>query len=375
MAFWIVYSAIATLCIILTGLPLVGYCDCAEWIKTAVYIFLFIAWFSPILIWNWQIKRNIPLKLYFVIAKIGYFLEGFAFLLMMVLLIRDAVWWFVYYFSNGWLIISPLKDNIVADVNLITVVAVFIVSLYGVYVAEKLPQVSRYVFADERIKKPLKILVAADLHITKMTSVNKVKSWVKFFNELKPDAVLFSGDVADDMVVNIRKQIKELKKIRAPLGIYYVLGNHETYFNPYAWEAEFASQGWLVLHNSGAGIENTGVYVAGLPDDRAFNVNIGQSVQKAKDEYIILLSHTPNVLKKIENDKIDLMVCGHTHGGQIFPFNLLTKLGNSGMVSGLYEKEYTKVLISRGVGYWGPPMRIGAPSDVILLELEPKTQK
>ncbi|MBR1600268.1 MAG: metallophosphoesterase [Alphaproteobacteria bacterium] len=370
MAFWAVYSVIAILCIILTALPLLGYCDCAEWIKILVYVFLFTAWFSPVVIWNWQTRKDIPLKVYSIAAKIGYFMEGFAFLLMIVLLIRDAVWWFLYYFSNGWLIISPLKDNIVADVNIITVLTVLAVSVYGVYVAEKNPRVIRYKFSDKRIKKPVKLLAASDLHITKMISSDKVKSWVKFFNNLNPDAVLFVGDVGDDNVDNIKKQIAELKKIKASMGIFYVLGNHETYFNPYAWEAEFASLGWQVLHNSGVSIENTGVYIAGIPDDRAFSVNVEQSIKNAKNEYIILLSHIPNTLKKVENYRVDLMICGHTHGGQIFPFNLLTKLGNAGMVSGLYEKAKTKVIISKGVGYWGPPMRVGAHGDVILVELE-----
>ena len=372
MAFWIVYSLIAVLCIILTGLPLVGYCDCAEWVKVAVYAFLFVAWFSPMLIWNWQTNKNIPLKIYSLIAKAGYFLEGFAFLLMMVLLIRDALWWFIYYFSNGWLIMSPLKDNIVADVNIITVAIVFAASVYGVFVAEKNPKILHYTFTDKRIKKSLKILVASDLHITKTVSPEKVKSWVKIFNDIKADAILFAGDVADDLADDIKKQIGELKKIRAPLGIFYVLGNHETYFNPYAWEAEFSALGWQVLHNSGVSVENSGVYVAGVPDNRAFRVNIGQSVKNAKDEYTVLISHIPNVAAQIGDNKVDLLVCGHTHGGQIFPFNWLTKLGNAGMVAGLYESGNTKVLVSRGVGYWGPPIRLGAPGDVILLELRPK---
>ena len=373
MVFWLVYSAIAVLCIILTALPLVGYCDCAEWVKIAVYVFLFVAWFSPILIWNWQTKKDIPLKLYSLFAKVGYFMEGFAFLLMTVLLIRDALWWFLYYFSSGLLVVSPLKDNIVADANVITVLAVFIVSLYGVYAAEKQPKIMRYAFVDRRIKRPLKILIASDLHITKTVSADKVRAWVEFFNAQKADLILFPGDVADDNKEQIKKQINELKKVKAPLGIYYTVGNHETYFNPYVWEAEFASLGWQVLHNSGVSVEDSGVYVAGVPDDRAFSVSIEQSVKNAApDEYRIMLSHIPNVSGLIEDNQVDLLVCGHTHGGQIFPFNWLTKLGNSGMVAGLYETQTTKVLISRGVGYWGPPMRVGASSDIILLELLPE---
>lgn len=373
MAFWLVYSAIAVLCIILTALPLVGYCDCVEWVKVAVYVFLFTAWFSPILIWNWQTKKNIPLKLYSLFAKVGYFMEGFAFLLMMVLLIRDALWWFLYYFSNGWLIVSPLKDNIVADINIITVSVVFIVSLYGIYAAEKQPKILHYAFTDKRIKRPLKILIASDLHITKMIAANKVKAWVEFFNAQKADIILFPGDIADDGKEHIKKQINELKKIKAPLGVYYTIGNHETYFNPYVWEAEFAALGWQVLHNSGVSVEDSGVYVAGVPDNRAFPVSIEQSLRKAaSDEYRIVLSHIPNIVGLIKDNQVDILVCGHTHGGQIFPFNWLTKLGNAGMVAGLYDTRNAKVLISRGVGYWGPPMRVGAPSDIILLELRPE---
>ena len=371
MLFWLVYSLIALLCIVLTALPLLGYCDCGEWVKWSVYIFLFTAWFSPVLIWNWQTNNKISLKMYTLIAKIGYFLEGFAFLLMMTLLIRDIFWWSVYYLSNGVLLVSPLKDNIVAEANIITVIAVFIVSLYGIYAAEKKPEILRYCFTDKRIKRSLRILIASDLHITKITKVSKVRELVKYFNGLNADAVLLPGDIADDIVENIKKQIAELKKIKAPLGIYYTIGNHETYFNPYVWEAEFANLGWQVLHNSGISIENSGVYVAGVPDNRAFNVNIAQSIRNSDNEFIILLSHIPGVAKQIQDNQVDLVISGHTHGGQIFPFNLLTKIGNDGMVSGFYQKKHTKILISRGVGYWGPPMRIGAPSDIILLELKP----
>jgi len=372
MAFWIVYSAIAILCIILTALPLVGYCDCAEWVKIAVYAFLFVAWFSPILIWNWQTKKNIPLKLYSFVAKTGYFLEGFAFMLMMILLLRDICWWSLYYFSNGRFIISPLKDNIIAYANIITAAAVFLVCLYGIYAAEKMPKVLRYTFKDKRIKKPLKALVASDLHITKMTQQNKVKVWVDYFNKLKADVVLMAGDVADDNAEDIKKQINELKRIKAPLGIYYVLGNHETYFNPYHWEAHFASLGWQVLHNSGASIDDSGVYVSGIPDNRAFGTDVMQSIRNAENEYIVLMSHIPTNLSEEEKQNIDLMICGHTHGGQIFPFNWLTKLGNAGMVSGFYDNGNHRVLISRGVGYWGPPIRVGAPSDIMLIEFMPE---
>jgi len=96
------------------------------------------------------------------------------------------------------------------------------------------------------------------------------------------------------------------------------------------------------------------------------------SIIQKDNEYRILLSHTPTIIKKVRAGQVDLQVSGHTHGGQIFPFNLFTKWGNSGFLFGEYKVNGVTLLLSRGVGYWGPPMRILAPSDITLITLKPR---
>lgn len=369
MGFLIAYFIVAVSCITISGRTLIAYSDYSVWAKSFVYLLFVYAWFSPILMWNIQAKLNMPVWLYTYIAKLSYFMFGFAFLLVMVLLVRDIIWVLVYYLG-GKNIAGPTDNTALLYANIATLGIVLLMSIYAVYAAEKLPNIVCYRYSDSRIQRPVKIVLASDIHITKMTSIDKVKEQVKYINQLQPDIILMPGDIADDKVDDIKKQIHELKKLKAPLGIFYTLGNHETYFDGYAWEAEFASLGWTVLHNSGVSVPETGLYIAGLPDVHGFATNIKQAVRNASaDEYRILLSHIPTTAKYIGNSPVDMLVAGHTHGGQIFPFNILTKYGNDGYVFGEYKLNNTVILVSRGVGYWGPSMRLGAPNDLMVIEL------
>lgn len=373
MSFLIAYIVIAASCIVISARTLISYTDCSDFVKAGVYILFVIAWFAPILIWSLQPRGILPVGMYTVVAKSGYFLFGFAFILVMLLIFRDLVWGGAYLLS-GKKIISPNDFNALQYANYGTLIVAFLLSVYSVYSAERMPEPVIYEFKDSRINKPVKILMVSDIHITKMTPIEKVKNLVKHFNEQNPDMVLMVGDIADDKAEHIQKQIKELGKIKAPMGVFYTLGNHETYFDAIRWESEFASLGWKVLHNSGVSVEGTGLYVAGLPDAHRFSTNTKQAIRQAKDdEYRILLSHIPATVKNIGDAKIDLQVSGHTHGGQIFPFNFFAKWGNAGFVFGKYEiDEDTKLIISRGVGYWGPQMRLLAPNDMTIINLMPE---
>lgn len=372
MSFIVAYFTIAISCIVITSRTLIAYTGCPLWLKCAVFVFFGIAWFAPIILWNLQTLNVIPVRIYTVLAQIGYFMLGFSFLLVMAILFRDILWCGIYFLS-GKQIAAPNNPAALNLANIITLAILAVLSIYSVFAAEKMPNVLHYEYRDARIKKPLKMLLVSDLHITQMIKSSKVKEWVAQFNALQPDVILLTGDIADDSRENIKRQISELKKLHAPQGIFYVLGNHEVYHNAFEWEAVFAGFGWQVLHNSGVSVENSGVYVAGLPDKNGFSVSIAQAVRNAAaDEYRVLMSHEPITALKIADNNVDLQVSGHTHGGQIFPFNWLVKLGNSGFVWGEYAVNNAKLLITRGAGYWGPPMRLFAPSDVMLIELKPK---
>lgn len=374
MGFLTAYFIIAMSCILITGRTLIAYADTSVWVKSVVYMLFAAAWFCPILIWSLQPRNVLPVSLYTLIAKGGYILFGFSFILVMLLVVRDALWGGAYLLS-GRRIINPSDTNALRIANYFTLGIAVLLSGYAVYAAEKLPRVLHYEYTDSRIQKPVKVLLASDIHLNKMMSVNKVKRLVKHLNALKADMILLPGDITDDRADDISAQVKELGKLQAPLGVYYTLGNHETYFDGFRWEAEMASLGWHVLHNSGEAVEGTGIYVAGIPDFRAFATNIKQSVRQAEENhYRILLSHQPVLVDKIEEGRVNMQVSGHTHGGQIFPFNFAAKWGNGGYLFGEYLVNQVKLLVSRGVGYWGPPMRLFAPNDVMIIDLKPENQ-
>ncbi len=371
MGFLIVYLSIGSICSFFSGYLLTASANYPARVEIGVYALFLAAWFLPIAVWRWQHRNSLSLRFYNRLAYCSYLLFGMAFLMFALLMLRDFAWYTAYLF--GLEVPSPFVSENARVANLITLAVLILGTLYAVHSAEKLPQVRRYAYQDGRIKRPLTLLVISDWHINRTISPQKVAQKVAFLNNLQADIMLLPGDIADDSPESMREQLRCLKKLAAPLGIYYCVGNHEIYHNAFAWEAAFAALGWRVLHNSGVAVEGSGVYICGVPDYAGFRVDIGQAVARAADsDYRILLTHTPVVVGQTAENKADLTVAGHTHGGQVFPFNLLTKFGNAGFVAGEYRLENgTILLLSRGVGYWGPPMRLFAPSDVLLIKLNP----
>ena len=372
MGFLIVYLLTGISCSVLSGCALTVFADYAPWVNWLIYLLQLAAWFAPILIWRLQNSARMSPRTYGVLAQISYFLFGFVFLLFAVLILRDLLWYGAYFLAPRGMVPAPYDVAAARLANWLTLGFLMLLCAYGVYGAFKLPQVLRYTYRDARIKRPLKALVISDWHITRLISPQKEAEKVAFFNALKPDLILMPGDIADDTPEGLGEHLKALKKLQAPSGIYYTVGNHEIYHNAFVWEAAFAGLGWQVLHNSGAAVAESGVYVGGVPDSGGFSVNVAQAVKNAAaNMYRIVLSHQPAAVLQVKPAEVDLLVAGHTHGGQIVPFNFLTKFGNAGFVAGEYKLQHTTLLLSRGAGYWGPPMRLGAPSDVLLLNLEP----
>ena len=177
------------------------------------------------------------------------------------------------------------------------------------------------------------------------------------------------GDIIDDEPDVLKEKVAELKNIKAK-NVYVSLGNHEYYNAPIKWMIEFTHMGFDVLHNTGAEIGQTGVYLAGIPDANSATVNFKKALYASSDDYYkVLMSHSPRPVKNEENT-FDLQISGHTHGGQIFPFHFLAKEAN-GYLAGMYNLENgNKLYITRGAGYWGPPMRLLAPSDITVFNLK-----
>lgn len=351
---------------------LTGYAAFGFFSKIFVLAFLLLAWFAPMWL---RYLQKIPAvsntAFYDALYKLGYLMMGFVLILSMLIIARDILWYVLYFISGKYALFNPDNAQHINKANLIMLILTGLISFYGVWQAHKIPAVIEHHIQDARIKKPVKFVVASDLHINKSTLTGHINKMIDVINAQNPDYILLVGDIADDDPNDKTLQkINMLSKLKAK-KIFLSLGNHEYYHKPYAWMIVFSKLRFTVLQNSGEPLEDTGIYVAGVPDARTTSVNYKNALANAGDAYKILLSHTPIDFKNISKSMLDLQFSGHTHGGQIFPFQYITKKANKGYLSGLYQEDGAKLFVLKGAGYWGPPMRILAEPDIAVFTLEP----
>lgn len=262
-------------------------------------------------------------------------------------------------------------------VNIITFVFCLLFCFYGVYEAEKNPAIKTYDITSPKVRQKTKVVMLSDLHIDVDVSPETVERLVNRVNTLNPDAVVIVGDIVDNTPVKLYKQMQELKKLKVKDHVYLVLGNHEFYSGAMGWGLAFAQMGFEFLNNYGEKLGDTGIYIAGIPDINAAEwfkkpVKAKNALYKAeKEDYVIMLSHTPKLAEGVTAENVDLQLSGHTHGGQIYPFHYFTEIANDGVLAGFYNKNGVQMYVSRGTRYWGPPMRIFAPSEITVFNFSP----
>lgn len=228
------------------------------------------------------------------------------------------------------------------------------------------------------LKKPYKIIQISDIHIGGLITKNFIKSMVDKINLLNADIVVITGDLVDTKLEFARPALDELKNLQSKYGTYFIVGNHE-YFHGVTPIIDYVNNlGIKVLENESVyiGDENIGFNLAGVYDNFGFKYgsyipDINKALENCKSSPTVLLAHQPKFINSISNtSNIDLILCGHTHGGQIFPFNFLVKLDQP-YVKGLnIHNETTQVYVNKGTGFWGPPMRLGASSEITILNLK-----
>lgn len=318
-------------------------------------------------------------SIYTFVFVSAYFIFICGALFFCLMLVRDAIWLF--------LCVREMAKNILPRkyqwknplflrrTNYLLMVIALVASIFSLYSGLKTPDVKETILASNKIENPLNIVVLGDMHLTRTTSLSKVKKIVKKVNELNADLVLFTGDTIDDDVFFIEPLLKELKNIHAFKGMYAVSGNHEFYINPDQVKTAFMMMGIHYLVNEGVFVKGN-VYLAGVSDERfktklTSDKDIENALQGAKlSDYKILFAHRPCVYKTARKNNVDLVVSGHTHGGQIFPFHIVSKIMN-GYLSGLYHKDNSFLYVTRGAGQWGPQMRLFAPSEISLIKVQP----
>lgn len=219
------------------------------------------------------------------------------------------------------------------------------------------------------------IVQLTDVHVGPTIHKAFVEDLVTRTNALHPDLVVITGDLVDAPVALLRDQVAPLAQLRATHGVYFVTGNHEYYAGVDEWLAELARLGIRVLRNErvaiGRGDESFDL--AGVDDHSAHTPGHGADVPRALDgrdpsRECVLLAHQPRAIHEAKAYGVGLQLSGHTHGGQIWPWNYLVKLQQP-YVAGLAREGRTQLYVSSGTGYWGPPMRLGTTSELTRIVL------
>jgi predicted MPP superfamily phosphohydrolase len=217
-----------------------------------------------------------------------------------------------------------------------------------------------------------------DLHVGATIKRRYLERVVDAVNALDADVIAVTGDLADGSVRELGWHTEPLARLAARHGVYFVTGNHEYYSGVHDWVREVRRLGMSVLLNEHVVLSHRGatVVVAGVTDysggwfHPAHRSDPARALAGApRDAGVkLLLAHQPRSAFAAARAGFDLQLSGHTHGGQIFPWKYLVRLQQP-FTAGLHRLEGLWVYISRGTGYWGPPKRLGAPSEITLLRL------
>ncbi|MFL6605392.1 MAG: metallophosphoesterase [Steroidobacteraceae bacterium] len=220
----------------------------------------------------------------------------------------------------------------------------------------------------------------SDVHVGATIRKEYVEAIVEAVNGLHPDLIAVTGDVVDGPVRELAPHTAPLGKLSARHGAFLVTGNHEYYSGASDWTAEFKRLGLKVLLNEHTVVTHDGaaLVVAGVTDYSAHYFNPAQRSNPAgalagapRDAGAkILLAHQPRSAAAAATAGYDLQLSGHTHGGQFWPWNLFVRFQQP-FTAGLHRLNRLWVYVSRGTGYWGPPNRFGAPSEITRLRLVP----
>ncbi len=223
----------------------------------------------------------------------------------------------------------------------------------------------------------LTLVQLTDVHVGPTIGREFIESIVEKCNALKPDAMIITGDLVDGSVPQLRNHTEPLGSLKSRYGSYFVTGNHEYYSGAPQWEQELRRLGINVLRNERVSIgDAASIDLAGIDDYRAQGMVPGHGsdisrIVKDRDpeRELVLLAHQPRSIELAAEAKAGLQISGHTHGGQLFPWSAFVRL-TTPYVAGLYRhNDDTQIYVSRGTGYWGPPIRFGAPHEITKIRL------
>ncbi|WP_409239213.1 metallophosphoesterase [Streptomyces sp. PA5.6] len=245
---------------------------------------------------------------------------------------------------------------------------------YGTYGVLRGPKVKRVTVPLAKLPRAahgFRIAVVSDIHLGPILGRGFTQRVVDTVNATQPDLIAVVGDLVDGSVEHLAPAAAPLAGMRARHGAYFVTGNHEYFSGAEQWVDHVRELGLHPLRN--ARTELPGFDLAGVDDVAGEDEGKGPDFAKAlgdrdRSRASVLLAHQPVVIHDAVEHGVDLQLSGHTHGGQLWPGNLIADLANP-TLAGLERYGDTQLYVTRGAGAWGPPVRVGAPSDITVVEL------
>ena len=262
-------------------------------------------------------------------------------------------------------------DSSTQIIGEILVAFAVLITLFGIYTANTIviTKVAVKLKNLPQAWENRKIVFISDVHLGQIHGVRFAEKVVRKIQELKPDMVLNGGDVFDGVAVNIEEIIAPFKKLTAPFGSFFVMGNHEEFADNFKYFSAIEDIGIRVLANEKVVVD--GLQIIGvdykLTNRQATFKNVLNDIHIDRAQPSLLLKHVPLNLEVAEKMGISLQLSGHTHRAQVFPFTLMTKSIYKGFDYGLKTFGSLQVLTTSGVGTWGPPMRVGTKSEIVLI--------
>ncbi len=221
-----------------------------------------------------------------------------------------------------------------------------------------------------------RIAQISDIHIGPLLDHRFSRHLTERVNALAPDLICVTGDLVDGSAHLLADEVAPFGGLRARHGVYFVTGNHDHYSGAVAWIEVVTKLGLIPLRNRHVVISRDGAAftLAGVDDHRGgFNDDQREDLEAAlagrdPELPVVLLAHDPATFKGASRRGVALQLSGHTHGGQIWPFRYLVRLATP-FVAGRYARNGSELYVSRGTGFWGPPMRLFSPAEITELTL------
>lgn len=297
-------------------------------------------------------------KLYFI-SWIGFIWMGLFNFLFFFSLTELALYAFTAHSHSYWVIWATA-----------------IIGVWSLFRGLSFPKLVTHYIPNEKLKG-LKLVQISDLHVG-MLHLNEV--WlakvVNRINGIKPDIVAITGDLVEGEYLEITPKLEVLKQLTPKAEKFYITGNHEYINGSGPWENKMSELGFTVLHNDNkvVNFNEASLLIAGVPDRMISRFirnknSLPDAALKTQHpvNYKILLAHQPSSVFDIKTGHCNLILSGHTHGGQIFPFHVFVRLAQP-VLKGFKTINGVKVFAHQGTGLWGPPMRWFSRNEIVLIE-------